>query len=188
MKDKSKLGNLPANQQAALEQWLFDDSPALEYEQARERLWQDFSVRTSLRALCEWRQKRAQERSLAKIAASSQASRAVVQKFSENPSHAFNALMEMIGQAAFEIQMDGKALSLDTLKDLAEVAALGLKARKDTKDLELRERDQVLKENKYRDLVAEKKSVIEATTNAALKTGGISKETAKQINETLKLF
>lgn len=164
------LEQLPVEQQAALEQWLFDDRPMLTYYRARERLAQEFQVKTSMNALSCFYHRRAQERMMKQVLVSAQGSRSVTEHFRENPSVAYDALMELIGQAAFDLRVAGEALSLEQIKDLATVAAVGLKARMDTKRVEIAEREAAskerqavakdrevtLKETIYRDQVAKK--------------------------------
>ena len=159
---------MPAEQQEALEQWLFDDRPMMTYYRAKERLAKEFQVKTSMSALSCFYQRRAQERMMVQVLVSAQGSRTVTEHFRENPTAAYDALMELLGQAAFDMRISGETLSLGQIKDLANVAAVGLKARMDTKRLEIadreaaakerqavaKDREVTLKETVYRDQVA----------------------------------
>jgi hypothetical protein len=149
----SILDGLPANQQESLERWLFEENLSL--DGAKDRLWQDFSVRSSRSAVHTWYHKRAQERLLAKIAGAARASKQVVAAFQANPDNSYDALLGLIGQSALEAKMKGEELSLENLKDLAELTRLGLEARHDTRALEIKERDLNLRKDKFEFSAAE---------------------------------
>lgn len=138
----------PPARLAELEVWLFEQN--VSYEEALKRYAEFGSGCGSVASLARWRSRRAQERMLERIAASAKKANSVVEKFQDNPSNTYAALLQMIGQAAFEAQLNGKTeLDLSTLKDLAEVTSLGLKARHDSATLALKQEDIRLKRDRF---------------------------------------
>lgn len=130
----SVLDGLPENQRAAIERWLFEEN--LSHKDTAVRIFQDFAVRISPSAVACFYQRCAKRRMLLQIAASSESSKAVTDQFRQNPDTSFEALLGLIGQAAFEMKLQsGGKLDLKTLKDLAEIMALGLKVKTDTKKI-----------------------------------------------------
>src|SRR5437667_6480243 len=114
--------NQPPARLAELERWLFEEN--VSYEVALKR-YSDFGEAGSLAGLSRWRARRAQERMLERIAASARTANSVVEKFAANPANTYDALLQMIGQAAFEAHLNGKSdLDLATLKDLAILTSL----------------------------------------------------------------
>jgi hypothetical protein len=139
----------PPARLAELERWLFDEN--LSYEAALKKWAELYDACGSLASLARWRSGLAQERMLEKIASSAKAANSVVEKFQENPSNTYAALLQMIGQAAFDAHLNGKSdLDLSTLKDLAELTSVGLKARHDNATIEMKERDLALKERRVK--------------------------------------
>lgn len=137
----------PAARLAELERWLFEEN--LSYDEAVKR-YAEFGESGSVASLQRWRSRRAQERMLERIAASARQANAVVDRFKANPSETFDALLKMIGQAAFDAQLHGQTLDLSTLKDLADLTAMGLNAAHDKATLELKEKDLDLKERRVK--------------------------------------
>jgi hypothetical protein len=138
----------PPARLAELERWLFDEN--LSYEAALKKWAELYDACGSLASLARWRSGLAQERMLEKIASSAKAANSVVEKFQENPSNTYAALLQMIGQAAFDAHLNGKSdLDLSTLKDLAELTSVGLKARHDTASLALKQEDIRLKRDRF---------------------------------------
>ena len=153
-----------------LDQWLSAEN--LSYEDTLTRLkavWPAGERLPSKSALHRWAEKRRQELVLERIAASSAKAKAVTGAFAANPGDAYSALLGLIGQAAFEIQMKGgEALSMDTLKDLAQLVQVGLIARKEEANLRIKEEDLKLKERRV--VLLEKKAAdaTETLTDGAL--------------------
>jgi hypothetical protein len=116
----SILDNLPANQQEAVERWLFEEN--LSYKDAAKRLHEDFNVRCSVSSLSEWYQRRAQQRMLDRIAASANTANAVITKFEENPADTYRAVLNMVGQLAFEQSLkEEKSVDVETLFNLTKL-------------------------------------------------------------------
>jgi hypothetical protein len=135
----STWDRLTEQRQAEVWDWL--DAENLSYEAALARARERWGIASSVSALARWRSCYAQEMMLRRIAASAERANAVTRQFAENPSNTYDALLQMIGQAAFEAKFNGGTdLDLGTLKDLAELTGLGLKARKDTADLDAKQR------------------------------------------------
>ena len=185
----SVINRLPQNQQDCLERWLCEEN--LSYKDAAERFFQDFGQRLSRGALERFFQDKAQERTLLKIARSSRDANWVVDELRKNKEKSFEALLGLIGQAAFEKQMKGEELDVSTLIDLAQIAAIGLKAKSDTRKAEQKDneiaiaaRKLELDLQKYKDSVAK----IEREINAAKSSGGITPETLTRIEHELKLL
>jgi hypothetical protein len=149
----SVLDGLPENQRAAIERWLVDENLSL--KDARERVFQDFGVRCSPTAFSQFAARCRQSRMLRQIAESSSAAKAVTDQFRNDPDTSFEALLGLVGQAAFEMKMSGKQLDLGTLKDLAEIMALGLKVKTDTKKIQQKDQQLNLAERKFRRDTAE---------------------------------
>jgi|ERR1051326_3337257 hypothetical protein len=140
--------NQPAARLAELETWLFEQN--VSYEEAVKR-YAGFGGETgSVASLARWRSRRAQERMLERITSSARQANAVVEKFQENPANTYSALLQMVGQAAFDAQLHGQTLDLSTLKDLAELTGLGLKAAHDQAVLAMKEKDLALKERRVK--------------------------------------
>lgn len=158
---------------AALEGWLFGDSP-LTYEQARSRLLAEHGVKTSAAALCGWRERRAQERMLDRIAASSRQANAVVDHFAKNSSDTFEALLRMIGQAAFDLRMGGENLDLGTLKDLAELTKLGLVERGEREKLRIKQEELALKERRV--VLLERQAAQAEAAEGVVRDGSLTPE------------
>lgn len=160
----SKWDKLTDAQQANLWDWL--DTEHLSYEEAVRRAADQFGSAGSVSALCAWRQRYSQAVMLRRIAESSAKANAVVDQFKANPANTYEALLQLIGQATFEAQVQGGTdLNLATLKDLAELTALGLKARHDSAELALKERDLELKKHKLEfDLANDIDKIILAVT------------------------
>src|ERR1044071_4701858 len=95
--------NQPPARLAELDRWLFEEN--LSYEDA-VKCYAEFGGEVgSVASLARWRSRRAQERMLERIAAGAKHANAVVEKFQDNPSNTYAALLQMIGQAAFDAQL-----------------------------------------------------------------------------------
>ena len=156
-----------------LDQWLLVDN--LSYDDALARLaeiWPAGERRPSRSSLARWAEKRRQERVLEKISASARSAQAVTAQFAANPHDAYGALLNLIGQAAFEARIQkGDALDMDTLKDLAEVVQVGLRSRNEDAKLQLREKELALKERR---IVLLEKQAADATDT--LQDGALTDE------------
>jgi hypothetical protein len=145
-----------------LDQWLTVDN--LSYDQTLAQLravWPAGERAPSRSALQRWAERRRQDLVLERIAKSAASAHEVQQAFASTPGDAYQSLLGLIGQAAFEMRMKaGEGLSLDTLKDLAQVVQVGLAARNEEAKLRLREQEIALKERR---LVLLEKQATEAT-------------------------
>src|SRR6266496_1994794 len=97
--------NQPLARLLELERWLFDEN--VSYDEAVRR-YKEFGEAGSVASLSRWRARRAQERMLERISASAKKANAAVEQFKLNPANTYEALLQMIGQAAFEAQLNGK--------------------------------------------------------------------------------
>jgi hypothetical protein len=133
-----------------LDQWLTVDN--LSYDDALAKLkavWPVDVRAPSRSALARWAEGRRQEQVLDRIAKSAASARQVQDTLAANPGDAYASLLGLIGQAAFEMRMKaGDELSIDTLKDLAQVVQVGLAARNEEAKLRLREQEIGLKERR----------------------------------------
>jgi hypothetical protein len=93
---------LQRNQLDALERWLFDDTPTLTYEQAKDRVWQDFSVRVSESALRRFHRRCSQRRLEESIIERAQAANSVLDKVEKNPADMYRAVLSLVSHIAFE--------------------------------------------------------------------------------------
>ena len=156
-----------------LDQWLLVEN--LSYDEVLKRLkaiWKEVDRMPSRTSLQRWADRRRQEKVLDRIQASAQSANAVRSALAENPSDCFGALLGMIGQAAFEIRMQsGDAVDINVLKDLAQLAGVGLKARHDEAVLKLREQELGLKERR---IVLLEKQAADATD--VIKDGELTDE------------
>jgi hypothetical protein len=138
---KSKWDKLSETQKAELWDWL--QSENISYEDAVARARERWGIQASTTSLCNWRSRYTQQDLLRRITESAAKANSVVNQFAANPSNTYDALLQLIGQTAFEAQLaGGEKLDLSTLKDLAELTALGLKAKHDTAKLDLMARGQ----------------------------------------------
>lgn len=126
-----------------LDQWLFVESRS--YKDTAALLLEQHGFSASISSLCQWRQRRERERVLDSVAASAEASKAVRSATERHGAQSFGALADLIGQTAFEMKLRGEDLDLGTIKDLAEVCAMGLRAQHDSAILVQREREIDLK-------------------------------------------
>src|ERR1044071_3606595 len=97
--------NQPAARLAELETWLFEQN--VSYEEAVKR-YAGFGETGSVASLARWRSRRAQERMLERLTSSARQANAVVEKFQETPANTSSALLQMVGQAAFDAQLHGQ--------------------------------------------------------------------------------
>jgi hypothetical protein len=136
--------------QSDLDQWLSVEN--LSYKDALEKLrsvWPAGERLPSLSSLQRWADRRRQDLMLERIAASAAKAKEVTGAFAANPGDAYGALLNMIGQAAFEMRVaKGESLDIDTLKDLSEVVQVGLRSRNEDAKLRLREQEIQLKERR----------------------------------------
>lgn len=156
--------------QEQLDQWLWAEN--LSYDDALARLreaWPAGERMPSRSSLQRWADRRRQERMLDRIASSAATAQAVTAQFAANPHDAYGALLGMIGQAAFELRLGkGDQLDMDTLKDLAEVVQVGLRARAEDAKLRLREQDLALKERRIVLLEQQATAATDTLTDGAL--------------------
>ena len=187
----SVLDSLPADQQAALERWLCEVN--ISYEQAQERLLEQYAVTVSKSALVKFFQVRKREAMLETIADNAHAAQAIQSQLAIHSHDSFDALLQMIGQSAFEMKMRGEELPLGSLKDLAEIAALGLKAKTDARKIDQKDNEIAIAKGKfqlelekYQATVAEqKRKITDALTRSK---GGLTPETLRQIEEAASLL
>ena len=135
-KSKAVLDNLPANQAECLERWLFDDKPALTFVAAKDRLWSDFNVKSSKSAVGEFYKKCRQERVTKTLLESVSTANRLKDVIRNSQGVIFESLLELVGQDAFERKMRGEEVPIETLKDLSEIASVGLRAITDGKKLQ----------------------------------------------------
>lgn len=149
---------------ADLDQWLTVDN--LSYDETLAKLravWPAGERVPSKSALARWAKRRRQEIVLERIATSAGRAKEVTDTLARNSGNAYDALLGLIGQAAFEIQMKkGAGLDMATLKDLAEVVQVGLIAKTAEANLRIKEEDLKLKERRV--ILLEKKAADAANT------------------------
>jgi hypothetical protein len=142
----SVLDGLPENQRALIERWLCEDNLGL--DAVKQKCHDDLNLKVSRSALSEFFQRCSRRRMLDRIAESSAAAKSVTEQFRSNPDSSFEALLGLIGQAAFEKKMNGEDLDLGTLKDLTEIMAIGLKVKTDTKKIAQKDEQLALQRQK----------------------------------------
>lgn len=135
-KSNSIIDGLPAQQRQQVEAWLFDEN--ISYKDAASRLWNDFGVKVSEAALSNWYSGRAQERMLDRIAASQRLKNEVVQQFERNQADSYKALLNLVGQIAFEKAMTSGELDADTIFNFTKLVMDGQKQAMQAADLQLR--------------------------------------------------
>lgn len=183
-KGNSIIDGLPQNQQDCIERWLFEEN--VSFDQARDRLFQDFGVRVSSMALSRWRQRRAQVRMLDRIAQSAQTANAVVAKFDENPADTYRALIGMVGKIAFDKAMQ-EQLDAETIYNFAKLLIADKKENVREEALAIAKQKLELDFEKYRDQVADAKKEIEAQVRSA-KGGGLSADGLRKIEEAAAIL
>jgi hypothetical protein len=144
------LSSLSPDQSSSLEQWLFDDSPALSYEQAKDRLELEFGVKTSVGSLYKFFERATRKRLTAKIADTTQAVQSIREQTGQPSLDVFDTLMEMGGFATLEASVRCKNPSLDQLKDIMKLAAMGMRAKNQARLTRVRERTLALHERKLK--------------------------------------
>jgi Protein of unknown function (DUF3486) len=112
-KSNSVLDALPENQRAQLESWLFEEN--ISYNDASARLLADFNVRSAPSSIGEWYRRTQQQRMLREIRESREFANQTVTEFQKNPADMYAALVNMVGQIAFESSMDGKKFDAETI-------------------------------------------------------------------------
>jgi len=173
----SKIDKLPENQRAALETWLFEEN--ISYDAALKRLFEDFNFRCSRSCLGEWRSARADVRMLDAIVQRAQKANAVQEVFEKNPSESYSALLNMIGQFAFQMQVDGgEKPSLEVVERIAGLMEMGLKAQYDSAQLRMKERDLELKERRVK--LLEQKAALAEAAEGTMRDGSLSEEEKQQ--------
>ena len=183
-KNKSKIDELPLHQVETLERWLFEDRPALTYEQAADRLLQDFGVRISRSAVGAWWKRRAKERQFDRIIESAKEEQTAAEKLQN--SKAFEALAGLVGQAAFAKKMAGEELSIETLKDLMDIATAGLSAQAET--IKLKQKDQQIAQQDRKIALLEKKAAQADAAKGLLENKELSEtERAARMREVFGL-
>lgn len=133
----SKLDGLPPHQKEVLERWLFEEN--LGYEEVLARLWRDFSVRSSRKAVGVFYQRVQQERMLQKVVSRAATANAVVKKFDEHPADTYRAVLDFVGGIALnEAMKEDKDLSVEKLFDLTRlmIAARKEETRKEVVGLD----------------------------------------------------
>lgn len=104
----SVIDGLPQNQREQIEAWLLDEN--LSYAEAQQRARADLDIRLSSSALSSFFQECSQRRMLDRITSSRKNANEVIKKFKENPADMYSALVNIVGQAAFEASMKGEDL------------------------------------------------------------------------------
>lgn len=153
---QSPLDKLPENQQAALEEWLFERTARARadgtsevrtdtYDEALERLHLDFNVRSSRAALGRFYRRVSQRRLLESITRNAAKANEIEDAFQKNAAPVPQAVVKLVTQLAFEEITKGADLDKDFIVKLTKLAVdSGLKAKK----LELDERKVSLLEAK----------------------------------------
>jgi len=144
----SKLDGLNEEQKKLLCQWLFEEN--VTYKKAQERCQSQFALAVHLDSLLNFRQRAEKERladralklAISRASESATTANAKIQSLQELKDPFWAALMGQIGQDAFERRMKAEEPpEIETLKDLAEIASYGLKAKHDTQKLAQKERE-----------------------------------------------
>ena len=131
--------NLPSAQQQQILEWAADGTATLADLCARARA--EFSLsRGSVPSLSLWLSEKRLEAALEKIRLAGHTAK-TVRAALPTEDESFSALMQMIGQTAFELKLSGETLDLDRLQQFADLAALGLKAKIEASKLKLSEAD-----------------------------------------------
>jgi hypothetical protein len=133
---------LQPNQVAAIERWLFTESPPLTYDQAVERIWQDFGLRVSVSGLRRFyvrtAERRLREATMERVIARAQTANAVVEECERNPAPFQKAVLELVARIAMERAMEGdKALDISELRDLCLMALAPRKEEREDRKVEL---------------------------------------------------
>lgn len=138
----SVLDSLPKNQQAQLEEWLFDEN--ISYKEASKRCGEilQISPAPAPSALSGWYQRVAQRRMMDRIAASRSNANLVVDQLKKNPAKTYEALTGMIAQMAFEQSMKGEKMDLAMLTDLSNLTL-------SNRSLDLKEKEISLKRDRF---------------------------------------
>jgi len=173
----SVLDAMPENQREALEEWLFEEN--LSYADAQKRLLADFGVRCSRSGLCAFYQRTAEKRLLANIQESARKANSVVQRFQENPSDNYKAVLNMVGQIAFEASLKENGLDPELLFNFTKLVIAG-------KDRELKAQKLALDERRVK-LLEEKAAKAEAAEGTLKDTTLTPEEKQARIREIFGL-
>lgn len=133
---------LERNQLDALERWLFEETPPLTYEKAKERVWQDFGLRVSESALRRFyrrcAQRRLREETFERVVTRAQTANAVVEECERNPAPFQRAVLELVARIAMEKAAEGdKKLSITELSDLCLMALAPRKEEREDRKVAL---------------------------------------------------
>lgn len=137
--------------------------------------------------LSRLRQEDLESKLFATIATGGRMNRELDAAFASNPEPDVERLIQVSKTLIMSLQVQGVANpKMLALANAMQQTVLSYLSAKTKAALEARKLE--LSESKYRDLVAEKKRVIEAELAKAKRKGGISKDTMEAIEQELKLL
>jgi hypothetical protein len=122
---KSALDKLPQNQQDALEAWLFEEK--LDYKKCIERLRLDFDVKTTDSSLSRFYKRVKNRRILDGISESVTLSKAVEQKFRDEKADLYPAILQRVGQMAFDQSVTGEKADPELIYNFTKLLIAGQK-------------------------------------------------------------
>jgi len=174
---------LAPEQLVELERWLFEENIA--FRDAHERARRHFNAPGSLESLRGWYHRTAQRRMIEIVSLSAEGAGAVVKQMGRKAAEQYyEALLGMIGQGAFRKAVErGEDIDLESLKELAELTQVGLKAHVEMRQLRLKMRDLALKAEMYRD----RKAALAKQAAPPLQAG-LTDEMLEEIERELKLM
>jgi len=157
----AKLKSLPPHQRDTLIRWLTEEN--LSYDQARERLYQDFSIKTSTGALSQFY---ASSCFTLRYSQAREIADTVAESMKASPDQFDQATISLIRQKAFEraVSKDG---NLDELTLLAKMLH-------DSRKLQLKEKDQSLQERRI--AILEQKAAQADTATRIVKDAELTEE------------
>jgi hypothetical protein len=131
-KASSVFHSLTQAQRDQLEYWLFEENIA--YETAAKRCKAKFKVNLYYRKLEAFYREIKRKRNIAEILSNTHHANSVIKKLADNPVATFKAIMELVGQVAFNsatLAAAGQTVDLEPLRQAIEIY---LDTRKDDRD------------------------------------------------------
>jgi len=171
----AKLRNLPPEQKTALTDWLVDEG--MSYEAAKDRIAEEFGVKTSIGAISDFWQKECFSLRFRKARSTAEQ---IVSVMREDGNDFDEATLTAIGQRAFNLAV-AKDADVDDLVSLVKVIG-------DSKKLQLQ--SDKLEIDKRRVALLEKKAAFadELKKRAANREGGIDLEEMEDLERQLNMM
>ncbi|MEW6307080.1 MAG: hypothetical protein AB1705_26755 [Verrucomicrobiota bacterium] len=136
--DSDVMANYTPEQQAKILEWFKNHT----YPELIKRIQQEFGRKISEKSLRTFFDQSAFNREFSVFATSANKANQVVEHFRKNPTDVYAAILQMVGQIAFELSLHSKEVSA---KELAELTRIALNVR----EYELRERKLDLERERF---------------------------------------